>query len=168
MKYRLLGQLGGPQGKIECPIEAPVPPGTGSEWTGPVCGTVHVEKVGAEYLATGRLQATAVLPCSRCTAAHSVPLDLEISESVALRQIDEPEAYVEEEGPAPVPILDGDTVDLSELVRQMLVLHVPPRSQCRPECRGLCPGCGQDLNQGECSCAAQEIDPRLLALRELL
>lgn len=168
MKYRLLGQLGGPQGKIECPIAAPVPPGTGSEWSGPVSGLLEIEKAGGEYLATGRLRATVVLPCSRCTAAHPVSLDLEIKESVALRQIDEPEAYVEEEGPAPIPILEGEAIDLSELVRQMLVLSVPPRSLCRPECRGLCPNCGQDLNQGECGCAAQEIDPRLEALRELL
>jgi uncharacterized protein len=50
----------------------------------------------------------------------------------------------------------------------MLVLGVPARSLCRPDCRGLCPSCGQDLNQTACDCSAQEIDPRLEALRDLL
>jgi uncharacterized protein len=168
MNYRILGQLTGPRGQAECPIDAPVPPGTGQEWSGPVRGKIDLEKAGEELLASGKLQATVLLPCSRCAVVHPVPLDLDIRETVALRQVDEPEAYEEEEGPAPIPILAGDAVDLSELVRQMLVLGVPARSLCRPDCRGLCPSCGQDLNQTACDCGVQEIDPRLEALRDLL
>ena len=168
MKYRILGQLTGPRGRAECLIDAPVPPGTGLDWSGPVSGEIELEKAQDEYWACGHLQATVLLPCSRCAAAHPVPLNLEIEESVALRQLDEPGAYDETEAPAPIPILEGETIDLTELVRQMLVLNVPARSLCRPDCRGVCPHCGQDLNQGECACDQQEIDPRLEALRELL
>ena len=168
MKYRILGQLTGPQGRAECPVEAPVPPGTGLEWSGLVRGEIRLEKAGEEYLARGYLQATVLLPCSRCTVTHPVPLRLELEESVALRQIDEPQAYEETDEAAPLPILVGEAVDLSELVRQILVLNVPARSVCRPDCHGICPQCGQDLNQGQCDCAIKEVDPRLAALRELL
>ena len=169
MRYKLLGQLRGAAGGASCPLDAPVPAGTGLEWAGPVRGLVEIVKSGDEYLARGRLQATVVLPCSRCTAVHEVPLDVELEERVALEQIDEPQAYQEAGADAgPIPVLNGELVDLSELVRQWLVLHTPARSLCRPDCRGLCPQCGAELNQGPCGCPSAEGDPRLAALREWL
>lgn len=167
MRYRVLRQLKEEDGYARCEIDAPVPPGTGWEWRGPVRGTVELEKTGAAYCARGRLEATVLLTCSRCAAPHAVPLTVDLVESVALTQIDEPESYQAEEEP-PIPILNGEVVDLSELVRQMLVLAVPARSLCRPDCRGICPYCGTDLNQAACSCAVEQVDPRLEVLRKLL
>lgn len=98
-------------------------------------------------------------------------MEFEFSESCTLAQIDEPLSYTQvadEDEAAPIPILDGEAIDLSELVRQLLVLNLPARSLCRPDCRGLCAQCGADLNHGECRCAREEIDPRLAPLRELL
>ncbi|HEY3398302.1 MAG TPA: DUF177 domain-containing protein [Armatimonadota bacterium] len=169
MRCRLLGQLKGPRGTAECEVTGPVPPGTGLEWDGPVRGALTLEKTGVVYSARGWLEATAVLPCSRCTTPHAVPLRIAVDETVSLSQLDEPESYqAADETDEAIPILDGDTIDLSELVRQMLVLHVPPRSLCQSDCRGLCPHCGQDLNRETCSCADQQVDPRLEALRKLL
>ena len=168
MQHRLLGQLKGPRGYAYCEIDAPVPAGTGQEWAGPVRGALEVEKSGEVYTARGGLAATVVVPCSRCTLPHQVPLQVEVDETVALEQIDEPASFQEAEAEEPIPIVSGDSIDLSELVRQMLILAVPPCSLCRPECRGLCPHCGADRNQRECSCAEQQVDPRLEALRKLL
>ena len=50
---------------------------------------------------------------------------------------------------------------------QLLVLNTPWRSVCRPDCQGLCPNCGQNLNEGDCDCQHQQIDPRLASLQEL-
>jgi len=47
---------------------------------------------------------------------------------------------------------DGDTVDLSEDVRQALVLEIPPWPLCSEVCQGLCPQCGTELNEGACFC----------------
>ena len=168
MQHRLLGQLKGPRGHAYCEMDAPVPAGTGLEWSGPVKGAIEVEKNGAVYTAQGWLEATVVAPCSRCTRPHPVLLHEGVEETVILEQIDEPASFQEGEAEEPIPILSGDALDLSELVRQMLILAVPPRSLCRPECQGLCPHCGADLNRRQCACAEQQIDPRLEALRELL
>jgi uncharacterized protein len=168
MHHRLLGQLKGTRGYAYCAIDAPVPEGTGQEWAGPVRGTIELEKSGEVYTAHGGLEATVVVPCSRCTLPHQVPLQVEVDESVVLEQIDDPTAFQEGEAEEPIPVLSGDSIDLSELVRQMLILAVPPRSLCQPECRGLCPHCGTDLNRQPCSCAERQVDPRLEALRELL
>jgi uncharacterized protein len=64
--------------------------------------------------------------------------------------------------------MDGDIVDLSELVRQLLVLHTPTRSLCRPDCRGICPHCGTNLNVDQCRCETEQVDPRMEPLRQLL
>jgi len=60
-----------------------------------------------------------------------------------------------------------DVVVLDDLVRQEAILAVPFSPQCRADCRGLCPQCGQDLNVGTCACAPPP-DPRWAALREYL
>ncbi len=97
-----------------------------------------------------------------------MPLVIEINEECALRDIDEPQAYqgTDTQG-NPIPVLNGKEIDLSELVRQLLNLHLPPRSLCKPDCAGLCPNCGQDLNEGTCDCEARKGDPRLAPLRAL-
>ena len=56
------------------------------------------------------------------------------------------------------PIVD-DTIDLGPLVRDAIVLDLPAAPLCREDCRGLCPQCGADRNEGDCSCAAPK-DPR--------
>ena len=57
--------------------------------------------------------------------------------------------------------------DLDELVREDIILSLPARFVCRDDCKGLCPQCGKNLNEGSCSCKA-EGDPRLAALAQLL
>jgi uncharacterized protein len=168
MQYRLLGQLKGPRGYAYCAVDAPVPAGTGVEWSGPVRGVLELEKNGEVYTAHGWLEATVVVPCSRCLALHHVPLHEDVVETVVLEQIDEPASFQEGEAEEPIPILSGDALDLSELTRQRLILAVPPHSLCRPDCRGLCPCCGLDLNRQQCACREQQVDPRLEALRKLL
>ena len=65
-------------------------------------------------------------------------------------------------------VFDSSSVlDLSEAVREEVVLAVDPYVVCDAKCRGLCSGCGVDLNFGECTCEGTEIDPRWAALRSL-
>ena len=61
----------------------------------------------------------------------------------------------------------GEGVLLEDILREQLLLEVPIKVVCREDCKGLCPHCGQNLNQGSCNCVAQEQDPRWDALRGL-
>jgi uncharacterized protein len=54
------------------------------------------------------------------------------------------------------------------VLRQALLLSLPMQPLCKPDCAGLCPICGQDLNQGPCDCVSVEIDPRWEKLGLLL
>jgi len=51
----------------------------------------------------------------------------------------------------------GSAVDVSEEVRQALVLALPSRFVCRPDCKGLCPSCRKDRNAGDCGCKAAQV-----------
>ncbi len=169
MRYEVLGKISRPQGQAVCAINAAVPSGADYKFEGPVCGSIKLVNTGEGISAQGRLRATVVLDCGRCLCVHKAALDIEVDEICSLDQVDEPQpGEVDSEGRCPVPIRDTDVVDLGELVRQLLILSVPPRSLCRPDCRGLCPQCGQNLNEGQCQCDQQQVDPRLAPLQKLL
>jgi len=167
MQYGVLGTLTRPQGRVRCEIDASVPVGVGAEFRGPAVGSIELTNTGAVISARGWLRATAVMECSRCLASHEVELDIEVNEECRLAQIDQPRRAGEEEA-QPIPILDAEVVDLSELVRQVLALSIPPTSLCRPDCKGLCPHCGKDLSDGPCSCAQETTDERWAGLRDLV
>ncbi len=61
----------------------------------------------------------------------------------------------------------GDGLMLEDVLREQILLAVPVKAVCRDDCRGLCPHCGRNLNQGKCECAPQGGDPRWNALRDL-
>ena len=59
----------------------------------------------------------------------------------------------------------GKAIDLSQAVREQILLSVPASPLCREDCKGLCPRCGKDLNDGDCGCDRTAIDPRWSALK---
>ncbi len=63
--------------------------------------------------------------------------------------------------------LIGDGADVSDVAETLFILDLDQKFLCRPDCKGLCPTCGKDLNDGPCDCK-KEIDPRMAALGQLL
>lgn len=63
---------------------------------------------------------------------------------------------------------DQDFIDISNDVREYAMLAIPMKNLCKEDCKGLCPRCGKDLNTEQCSCETEKVDPRWLALKELL
>ena len=64
-------------------------------------------------------------------------------------------------------LLEDGCVDLDELARTMFILEMDTKTLCSEDCKGICPGCGVDLNQGTCTCK-KAVDPRLAVLAKLL
>jgi uncharacterized protein len=112
------------------------------------------------------------MACSRCLATVELPLEstfnLTFARSVpgsgemALAESRELEA--EEMG---IVLFAGDEIDFREVVQEQVILAVPMQVLCREDCRGLCAGCGANLNTGACRCARDEVDPRLAVLKTL-
>jgi uncharacterized protein len=62
----------------------------------------------------------------------------------------------------------GDEMDLSDLVKEQIILNLPMKPLCNNSCKGICLQCGADLNSVNCSCSERGIDPRLEVLKKLL
>ena len=106
----------------------------------------------------GTLEVSVVYECSRCLKTEERSLSLELRAVFTDEEdSDEPDAFS----------LDGNLADIDEIVADAFILHSEERYLCREDCRGLCPRCGADLNEGPCGCG-KEIDPRLAVLRQLL
>ncbi|MEW6546342.1 MAG: DUF177 domain-containing protein [Bacillota bacterium] len=149
----------------------PLPDGlpAGISLVGPVEVEGTVLNTGPAYLVEGEIRATVEAICGRCLASFRetvrTPLREEFREgSPSLPGREE----ISEESGAEVWFFQGDTMDLTEAVRQNLILALPSQPLCRPECPGLCPVCGRRLDEGTCSCRVEEVDPRLEPLRRFL
>jgi uncharacterized protein len=138
----------------------------------PIRGTLRFTNTGDLLLVRGILHTTVELECSRCLRLFEMPLRCEVEEQVELRAIaarpfEHPQVtIVPEEGDT--LFLDGNMLDLTELIRQMLLVSLPIKPLHDEECRGLCPTCGADLNEGECSCERPVGHPAFAALARLL
>lgn len=149
-------------------FEVETPPGTGAAVAGPVHGRFELANVDTVISVRGTLSVPLELECSRCLRLFEQALVIEVNEECALAQVDAPESYIENEDElCRIPILSGDELDLSELVRQLIAMHLPLRPLCKEECAGLCLHCGKDLNAGPCTCRDSQIDPRWAGLRNL-
>jgi uncharacterized protein len=130
---------------------------------------------GAHVFASGRMSGHVHVACSRCLEPMKLAFDEALRVTflpmAELPRQDEPAAE-EEEGVAITEDdldlfgYDGETVDLEPLVREQFVLAVPYAPLCSEDCRGLCPQCGINRNQGTCECEAPG-DPRLAGLKAL-
>ncbi len=137
----------------------------------PLSGPAEIEAnllwTGKEIDARVRVQAEVTVPCGRCLEPGKLGLEVEFSE--AFRPGREPANQDEDDTDDKiVNYFEGDSIDLAPSVVDNLILAMPMKPLCRPECRGICPKCGQDLNLGRCNCPVEIGDPRLAVLADLL
>jgi uncharacterized protein len=120
----------------------------------PLLGKVKFLRTGDGILVTGRLQTEVSLPCRRCLAPVVVPVVVDLEEQFR-PSIDliSGQAVPMQEGEEDATRTDAHhMLDLTEVVRQNLLLTLPVGALCSPQCRGLCPSCGANLNEGLCDC----------------
>ena len=120
-------------------------------------------------LVRGLLAGVLTLPCSRCAEDAMLPFEERFEHFVALPS--EEEGAAEKQGyeqEAHLRILAGGMPELNlvGVCGEELVLALPVKALCAPDCKGLCPVCGTDRNEASCGCA-DEMAPRLAALRGL-
>lgn len=125
----------------------------------------HLDKTSHQLLLRTEIRAVGTFECDRCLD----PFEQKLSSEYRLVYVFDEAAssqYPEEE----VQVLREDTVsiDLSDDVRQMVLLSVPLKLLCNENCRGLCPTCGTNLNLAACTCRHDQLDPRWNGLQDLL
>lgn len=123
---------------------------------------LRLESLVEGILVSGTVQGMYALECIRCLRDFDAPFEVELGEVLAYEGT--PGA---EEG---YQVL-GDHAHLEPIVRDALLLTMPLNPLCRPDCKGICPVCGADLNAGDCGHRAERQDMRwepLARLREAL
>lgn len=126
-----------------------------------------VARVEGGYVLDAHLTYGGQLECSRCLASYPFEEDENVSLLLSKRPAPSSEEVVLREEDLDLWFYDDPEVAIAPIVEERIQIAVPMKPLCREDCRGLCPGCGQDLNEGTCGCTAQPIDPRWEALRQL-
>ncbi len=123
---------------------------------------LDVQPVGPDVVVRGRIRGTFEQACRRCLE----PVEVEVDEELGrlYRAGDELED-VESEDVLALP--EHAELELSEPVREQVLVGVPRYVYCRDDCRGLCPQCGTNWNESECDCTTDEMDERWAPLRQL-
>ncbi len=124
-------------------------------------------------LVEGKIESVADTVClsAKCTATYSAAChrcgeDCEKAYIVNLSYVLVTELAGEEQDHIiTVPEME---IDLGELCREEVILGVPTKHLCSPDCKGLCEKCGKNLNEGDCSCQKGYVDSRLEILKNLL
>lgn len=125
--------------------------------------TLDVQEAGGDVVVRGELSGRVALECRRCLK----PVDVPLREPVAALYSEHVAAQEDEdEGVYPLPSA-GAALGLDALVREGLILGAPRFALCDPGCRGICPRCGADLNEGPCGCEEETGDPRWAKLRNV-
>ena len=126
------------------------------------CGEIRVDgtvmNTGSSLHTMGTVRACRRFVCDRCLAEGEREITLDFSEDYAKTPGETDEAA----------LYDGEAIVLDDLVRDTLLVAEPLRELCKSDCKGLCPVCGQNLNEGQCDCDTFVPDPRLAALESLL
>jgi uncharacterized protein len=135
---------------------------------GPLTGHVRLRRINQGLLVDGWVELTLELTCTRCLKEFEQPLHVDFTEQfnptvdvvtgLPMPPFDEEEIF---------PIDEHHLVDLTEAIRQNVLLALPMVTLCQEDCKGLCPQCGHDLNLGPCECQP-EVDTRMSVLAKLL
>ncbi len=131
-------------------------------------GSVTLMTTGNSILVSTDLHCTIAGRCSRCLVEITYPVVLAFQEEYwptadpstgeVLPPPEDPDAFL---------IDPHQNLDLTEALRQYRVMAEPMQPLCQPDCLGLCPRCGYNLNQGPCGCPRQDTDARWAPLTEL-
>lgn len=147
-----------------------------------------IEHWGQEYVPAGPLRVKAeasytaerflmrlsvasefTLPCSRCLSETGLAINGDLRYLFTLRNLREERENEEEPADGDVEVIRIDAFDgelnLAPYVWEVLILSLPEGVLCSEDCRGLCPVCGRNLNEGDCGCEEDKSDPRFAVLR---
>ena len=112
-----------------------------------------------EARVTGKM----ITECARCLSDVHVDVDFDIEEYLA--RDDGSERKDDEED---MILFDGHEVELDDIIRDRFLMNLSGKYLCRVDCKGLCPVCGHNLNEGDCGCEKDYIDPRWQALADIM
>lgn len=136
---------------------------------GPISFQGRLQKAEVGFVLTGRIDFDGAVACARCLTdvpfARHGPVTWVFVPAHKKVEAEETELAA---GDLDVVVYDDLKVDFDPLVDEQIQLELPMKALCKDTCRGLCPTCGANLNEGPCTCAPPAEDERWKALKGLL
>ena len=105
--------------------------------------------------------------CARCMKDIDVPIEFGFVETLMHSDEGDGKGGTVSDNDD-VIVFEGTSVSLDEIIENNFIMNLSPRYLCREDCKGLCPKCGKDLNEGDCGCDDDDIDPRWAALADMI
>lgn len=122
----------------------------------PIKGVLKFTNTHGLIYAKGNFTTTVKLQCGRCLEYFDFPISKDIEEifPIVTGEIEE-DNYLDD---VDFPVFENYILDLGELIRQYILVEVPTQPLCIESCKGLCVGCGANLNKSKCHCEDKEIN----------
>ena len=134
----------------------------------PVYITITIRKSSKELFIKGKVKTCLELECSRCLENFLFYVNEQFEAYYIHKdQKSDKEEMELKKDDMDVSFFEGDSIDLTDVIREQILLTVPMTPVCKSSCRGLCSNCGQNLNQGKCACRSYSTDSRWSALSKL-
>ncbi|MCS7314934.1 MAG: DUF177 domain-containing protein [Bryobacterales bacterium] len=133
-----------------------------------VRGVAILRQPTMEILVKGHLSVEMQADCDRCLEPASFPLSLDFDLVYQPLPAAMPEEVVLSPEETEIAFYRGLGIELADVVREQVLLALPMRRVCRPDCRGICPVCGGNRNLVNCGCRQEWVDDRWAALRNLV
>jgi uncharacterized protein len=120
-----------------------------------------------EIRVKGHLTAQFDVPCDRCLdpTRFNIDQDFDLFYRPAPEVEETPHEIAIDAGESEIGFYEGPGIELEEILREYVLLTMPMRQICRPDCAGICSRCGQNKNAGSCSCVHETVNDRWAALR---
>lgn len=115
-----------------------------------------------KVLVRGDFKLVLEIPCDRCLKAVEVPLQLSFEQEVV-----SPDSGSQEEVEDEQDFMLGCELDVEAFVNSEILINMPVKVLCKPDCKGICKQCGHNLNEGDCGCDTFVPDPRMAAIKDI-
>ena len=134
----------------------------------PFRADIVIYRAGEKYVLDGRIEGKVIARCDRCLESFEMDSRSHFEAFFSL-PVDDPSQREKElaEADMEVDYLRGDEIDLNEILREQIYLSLPVKLICSPDCRGLCPRCGINLNAAQCQCRPETGHPGFAKLKNM-
>lgn len=110
----------------------------------------------------GAIKLVLEIPCDRCLQMVSVPLEVSFEQEVL-----SPDVITEQSERDEQEFMKGYELDVEAFVNSEILVNMPVKVLCKPDCKGICKQCGHNLNEGDCGCDTFVPDPRMAAIKDI-
>ncbi|MDD6351252.1 MAG: DUF177 domain-containing protein [Lachnospiraceae bacterium] len=112
---------------------------------------------GKKLVIQARTEISSIVPCDRCLTDVSIRVPAEVNLELSLED-GKPDHLTDGEA---VNFVEDKSLDVDQMILDELLLNWPVKVLCKEDCKGLCPVCGQNLNEKDCGCNRKVLDPRM-------